>query len=70
MSHKRLHADGDHVLAGHFQLQMIVLEGSERLAGWRYKLSFPKKDGTPDKRQSPRWYWEHDIKSLQNQEVK
>jgi hypothetical protein len=49
------------VVVGPNKLTMIVIDATERLAGWKYRLAFPKKDGTPDKRREHRFYWENQI---------
>lgn len=61
MATERKFNNGDHVIAGHMKLHMIVVGGTECLKGWNYRLAFPKKDGTVNKKMSHRFFWEPDL---------
>lgn len=61
---ERKFQNGDKVIAGYLKLEMVVVNATLCLKGWRYKLAFPKKDGTPHKGRIPLFYFEHNIKSI------
>lgn len=65
MERIRIYQDGDKVLAGGIQKhKMIVIGAQEQLKEWKYKVTFPKMDGTIDKRRAPIWFYAKDMQPL------
>lgn len=61
---QRKYKDGDHVIVVYQKWHMIVVSASECLKDWNYRLAFPKKDGTINKRMSHRFFWQTDLKEF------
>ena len=58
---ERKFQNGQIVIASYRKLEMIVVDATLCLKGWRYELAFPKKDGTPHKTKQHRFFFDGNI---------